>query len=311
MKESDDLELYLQSFENEMTQLEVNPDRWKALITVRLTPKMKGYICDIQQNPASSYQDVKACLLSNAGLTRAQAGARWFSLSTDCMKGKSTGEVLQLMDRLLNRMYDNADTQEDHHARLILARIKTRVDKDFRLHLDSQAIQTRHDLRRVLESWESSHGGFGRDEGHKRHSSLVCHKCHKPGHKAYQCRNTPMEQSMLTSKQDIPVPRCYTCGTLGHKTPECPRKTKELEESKPKDTSKRKDKYQKIQAAVSLHDSERLNMTIATLFGQNLPILLDTGAEMTVVPQEMIPPAAHTGNEMKLRSFDGGGHSSC
>ena len=51
MKESDGLELYLQSFENEMTQLEVNPDRWKALITVRLTPKMKGYICDIQQNP--------------------------------------------------------------------------------------------------------------------------------------------------------------------------------------------------------------------------------------------------------------------
>ena len=183
------------------------------------------------------------------------------------MKGKSTGEVLQLMDRLLNSMYDNADTQEDRHARLILARIRTLVDKDFCLHLDSQAIQTRHDLRRVLEAWESSHGGFGRDEGHKRHSSLVCHKCHKPGHKAYQCRIAPMEQSMPTSKQDIPVPRCYTCGTLGHKSPECPRKTKELEESKPKDTSKKKDKYQKIQAAVSLHDSERLNMTIATLFG--------------------------------------------
>ena len=48
MKVSDNVELYIQSFENEMSQLEVSPDRWKALITVRLPTKLKGYICELQ-----------------------------------------------------------------------------------------------------------------------------------------------------------------------------------------------------------------------------------------------------------------------
>ena len=44
MKESDSVDLYIQSFENEMSQLEVSHDSWKALITVRFPTKLKGYL---------------------------------------------------------------------------------------------------------------------------------------------------------------------------------------------------------------------------------------------------------------------------
>ena len=80
MKESDNIELYLQSFENEMTQIDVEQDRWKSLITVRLTAKMKAYICDIQRDPASSYQEIKTCRLANAGLSQANASQHCFAL---------------------------------------------------------------------------------------------------------------------------------------------------------------------------------------------------------------------------------------
>ena len=52
------------------------------------------------------------------------------------MKGKSTGEVLQLLDRLLSRIYDGAIDEQDKHARVMLACIRTMVEEDLRLHLD-------------------------------------------------------------------------------------------------------------------------------------------------------------------------------
>jgi len=271
---------------------------------------MKIYTGELQQNPASTYEYIKTCLLCNAGLMKAQAETKWFSLNVDFLRGKSTGEVLQQMNRLLNRVYDNADNYQDRHARLILAIIRTFVDEDFRLHLDNSAIKTRHDLKTALEAWESSHGGFGKEEGHRHkcQSPLVCHKCHKPGHKAYQCQTASVEPStsMPTSRPDTFVPKCYTCSSFGHKSPECPNKQKGPEESTQKEVqAKNKEKLHKTQAAVSLEDNEQFNMTTAVLFGQDLPIPLDTGAEMTVVPQEFIPPRAYTGLKVKLRSFEG------
>ena len=64
MKESDNIELYLLSFETEMPQIGVEQDHWKSLITVRLTAKMKAYICDILGDPTSSYQErvMLACI---------------------------------------------------------------------------------------------------------------------------------------------------------------------------------------------------------------------------------------------------------
>ena len=120
----------------------------------------------------------KACLLANAGLTRGQAGQKWYSLTSDCMKGKSTGEVLQYMNRLLDQIYDSAVNEQDHHARIVLSRIRSIVDDDFHLHLENCVVQTRQNLKKTaIEAWESSHRGFGRGKHYKmkRHSPLVCH----------------------------------------------------------------------------------------------------------------------------------------
>jgi len=81
-----------------MEQLEVQRERWKPLLTVRLTPKMKDYICDLQHDPESTYQELKTALLAHAGLTRAQAGNKWHSLTKEFMRGKSPGEYYQALE---------------------------------------------------------------------------------------------------------------------------------------------------------------------------------------------------------------------
>ena len=91
IKDTDNVEIYIQSFENEMQQIGVLRDRSKALITVRLTPKLKAYICDLQQDSMSGYHEIKACLLENAGMSRANASQKLFTLAWELLRGKSTG----------------------------------------------------------------------------------------------------------------------------------------------------------------------------------------------------------------------------
>ena len=87
---------------------------------------------------------------------------------------------------------------------------------------------------------------------------------------------------------------------------QCPCRNKPAEPEKDKEAaSKKKEKQPKQRAVVSVDESDRENTTTATLYGQQLPVLLDTGAQMTVVPEELIPPVAHTGKKMKLRYFVG------
>ena len=68
------------------------------------------------------------CLLVNTGLSQALASQRWFALTSACMKGKSTGEVLQLLDRLLSRIYVGAIDEQEKHPRVMLAFIRTMFD---------------------------------------------------------------------------------------------------------------------------------------------------------------------------------------
>ena len=61
------------------------------------------------------------------------------------MKGKSTGDVLKYMNRLLD-------------ARIVLSRIRTIVDDDFCLHLDNCVMQTRQYLKTAIEAWDRAMG---------------------------------------------------------------------------------------------------------------------------------------------------------
>ena len=221
---------------------------------------------------------------------------------------------MQYLERIIFRIYEGAETEQDRQARLMLARIRMIIDEDFRLHLDHCNIMTWQDLKKALESWETSHSGLHRDDNNrsKRHASVICHKCHKPGHMAAYCRSAQVDlvqPQTSTQKSDSPVPRCYSCGTLGHKSPDYPNRQKEHikdMQQKMETQSKKKDRMPKHQAKISTADANTYNIVTATLCGCQLPILLDTGAQMTVVPEELVSPIAHTGNQVQLRSFDGG-----
>ena len=78
MTEGSDLELYLQGLENEFTQARIPGDRWKSLLTPRLTPALKDHIGDLQADPSSTYSEIKDTLLDRVGQISLQAGQQLF-----------------------------------------------------------------------------------------------------------------------------------------------------------------------------------------------------------------------------------------
>ena len=95
MTSNDEVELYIQSLENELQQANYPRHKWKAALTSRLTPAAKDFVTDLQADPMSDFSDFKERLLDCCGLTAAQAGFTYHKLKVKDLKTRTTAQVIQ------------------------------------------------------------------------------------------------------------------------------------------------------------------------------------------------------------------------
>ena len=70
---------------------------------------------------------------------------------------------------------------------------------------------------------------------------------------------------------------CFSCRELGHKSPQCP--------------NKRKEKVKRIKILPELVECLAENNVMASVNNHLVPMTLDSGAEVTIVPQEFVKPS--------------------
>ena len=132
---------------------------------------------------------------------------------------------------------------------------------------------------------------------------LVCFTCGKQGHKAAECWGS----SSASPYQPGSVPGgagpqiiCFTCGEPGHKSTQCPNKDKSGRglrpgKAEPKEVAKQVNRLRG-------HPS-RDTVIEMVVNGQNMPVLLDSGSAITVVPEDMVAQAQRLEETVELRGF--------
>ena len=127
----------------------------------------------------------------------------------------------------------------------------------------------------------------------KPSDKFKCFTCGKPGHTSRYCRQNRPVQTLQETPEKKPVV-CYNCREVGHKAPACP---------KPKSERPRR-KEVKVLSEIKpevkeLHDNEIL----VQVEGKDIPVTLDSGATITVLPKEMIPNTWLTGRQIAGKGF--------
>ena len=116
--------------------------------------------------------------------------------------------------------------------------------------------------------------------------SVTCFFCEKLGHMAKECRSRPgeMPKGNAASSKDVKPIVCFLCNEVGHKSPQCP--------------NKKKEKVKKVKIFAHLIETLSKNDVMASIHNHLLPITLDSGAEISIVPQEFVNPSDFTGESV-------------
>ena len=79
------------------------------------------------------------------------------------------------------------------------------------------------------------------------------------------------ESTSVTPRETKPVV-CYSCGEVGHKFNQCPKKPK--------------DRVKRIEIPFNDIKALRKNEIMAEISGIKIPVMIDSGAQLTLVPLE-------------------------
>ena len=316
-QKDEDVEEFLLAQERKLGLGGIPEGEWLTLIA----PKLSGGLGTSWQELSDEglgYKEVRTAWLKGCGYTPSLAGEAYYAFRQEQLKGMAGEQVFKKGAQLLKRMVAPLVLDKAMVFKIVKPWVYSCVGRKARAVLEAREIEDAEALGRGLQDFLSHEGEkvpgkaavFGgvhsserrqyhqeseRDRGvggmagsHGGGSSMKCFRCGKIGHKAVDCWQAgPGKQEEVTSSKII----CYICGVEGHKATVCPGK-KEAQKG----------------ANVKLIQQVRLGKEYDTAVegkvnGCGATLVLDSGAHVTVVPEDMVAERCKTGEFVELKGY--------
>ena len=300
--------------------------KWLPKLHAALDTDTKLTVREVFTNPDTTYQEAKAALLGQTNLSFSAASEAVMTLDEGKITKMPLRQGIQRMANFLEKATEKAPSWKESfmYGAVVIARYF--MQPELKTYLDFKGIATPDEFFKSTEEWKRTHPGRPvweyKTRGapdrqmYKMNTNPTrkpgdCFYCGKPGHYAQDCRSrlnkekfqnpsvaptsfgVKREPGVDKYQQQKPISEvtCFTCRQKGHISPNCPKKS-----SKVKRIKVREDKIECL----------RKNEVFGAVGPNRMPVTLDTGAEVTVVPAEAVKPHQLSGETKTLRSFNNG-----
>ena len=301
MVEKENMSTYLAKLEYSFTMNETTVARKCPILWSHLTSSACDKLMATGPMPGETYASLKTKLLREfkVGYTTAAIEALK-QINPDT----SMTETLKQKDEMLAIVAETATTIPQALSCVSRMIVRSHLTESLVYELDAQVPDSHHTFHRKCEEWKdrqppgtslvkSPRKDLEKGSPYKLPDRFKCFTCGKPGHTSKYCRMNKPVPPQPESPEKKPIV-CYNCRKIGHKAPACP---------KPKyDKPKRKEVKLLSEQKPSIKELQE-NEILVRVAGKDVPVTLDSGATITVLPKEMVPETWLTGKQIVGKGF--------
>ena len=338
MVQGEDIEIFIDLFETALRVGKMPEDKWVAKLHSALDTETKLSIKDTISDPLATYKEIKQALIGQSFLTFTAASEAIMTLDQGSITRLPMKQAVRKLTHLFEKATAEATNVREACIYSAVAVARYALTADAKMYMDIKGTFDGDGFCRSLDEWQKTHPGR-QVWDHKARQPLErtpsrvpgrrsgsCFHCGKPGHFASECRTrlaggkpayqqqegAPPPSQPFFNRQDLPAPvslrpevlkpargerdmskvTCFYCRQQGHISTTCPKKTAA--------------KVKKVKVREDLVERLRTNEVFGAVGPYRMPVTCDTGADITVVPEEAVEPEEFMGETCELRSFNDG-----
>lgn len=301
MTTDSDIDEYFQLFEVYVGDIKLEKQYWMSYLRPLLNDRCRTAFMAMEVDERGDYDLVKEHILNQCGTKQECLGSQYWSLRRK--KGQMFGDYRQVIVRLLTRLTKDHTTKREVLDVFTREKLLQSLPPVVATQIRDRAPKTADDVIRLADTffmncnsspddprWQKKQSRWGPDKresfGKKEHSDDTQSRKNDQKSDRDDGRVDAQREKGPVKFVDK-IRKCFECGEAGHIASRCPTRVNLVLSQ----VRKRDDTF----------------VISGKLAGKEYnDLLVDTGADMTVVKAETVPETAYTGKTITARGFGGG-----